>query len=305
MDLTKDAITEIERLAKLGADYTAITLTDPRKDGRSLVETVPAYFNREDGEPAGVKAILDEWRVGPDFVKGQAKALTLDSFIALVNHHKTDKTALFYAIGQEGTPASMTAVIDYHGKNGSAPSHMRHKVNYPFPLSAEFKAWRSATGSMMKVSEFAEFLDDRIADLAMPEEWEVKEYGDLFQSTFANPASMMQLSRGLKIRVDSVISETRILQSGEGEIVWQEEHKDANGKKLIVPGLFCIAIPVFEGGLRERFICRLRYRTFSGSISWVFTIFDLDNRFRQIVEAEATAAANGTELPLFRGHPEA
>jgi len=302
MELTKDAIQEIEALTQKSLDYRPVSLTDPRKDGRSLAETIPAYYDPDDYAPRSVKAILDEWRIGPDFVKGTARALTAESLIALVNHHKTDKTALFYTVGSE--PA-LTAVVDYHGQNGDAPSYMRHKIVYPFPLSAEFVAWRKAAGSMMKVGEFAEFLDDRIADLVVAEEWEVAQYGDLFQTTFANPATMMQLSRGLKVRVETNVAETRILQSGEGEIVWQEEHKDAHGKKLVVPGLFCVAIPVFEGGRRERFICRLRYRVFAGSLSWVFTIFDLDNRFREIVEAEAKGVSEATALSLFRGTPEA
>ncbi|TIP21885.1 MAG: DUF2303 family protein, partial [Mesorhizobium sp.] len=62
---------------------------------------------------------------------------------------------------------SFTAVIDYHEDvSGGLAAFGKHRIQYAFPLSEEWKKWIEMNGEPMKQAEFAYFLEDRVAELS-------------------------------------------------------------------------------------------------------------------------------------------
>ncbi len=102
-----------------------------------------------------------------------------------------------------------------------------------------------------------------------------------------------------------MIKEARNLSSGEGQLVFDSQHVDADGKPLTVPNLFMICIPIFARGDLYRLLARLRYRKANGGLVFWFELWRHDLAFEQAFAEACDKVAAATGLPLFIGAPEA
>lgn len=295
-----DTIEAVAKLARAAAGIDIVSLT---VSGKGLPSSVPiAKLHGEQPEFSSLKRLAEEWREYPERKKGTAQAETLASFIDLANRHKTDDSVIFAAT--DWRAPSLTAVIDYHQATGGDAGNLGHRIHYAFPLSEQWKTWVSQNGKPMDQGAFAAFIEDNIADLSSPEALEVTEYERMFATKIATPSELVRLSRGLAVHVSSRAVSAVTLQSGEGEIVWDEEHKAADGKKLTVPGLFMLQIPLFHMGEPQRVPVRLRYRVREGATVWFYQIFRPDMAVTERVTEDYETAIAGTTLPGFIGKPE-
>ncbi|MDR3438986.1 DUF2303 family protein [Telmatospirillum sp.] len=269
-----------------------------------------------------VKGYFDEYRGCPERREGTAVMLTLDSLIDHVNRFKNPNTALF-ADSDKNRPL-LIAVIDYHDRvnvsdantpDAAAQPHFgRHRCLHQFPLSDEWTAWNRTSAKPMSQVDFSLFLEERIVDvLPVPtlgdgdlskSDQELQRIVNLLKGKFAGPEDLMTLSRGLAIHESSKVLQAVNLSSGESHVVFETEHQDEAGEKLSVPNLFCIGIPVFEGGDAYRVLVRLRYRKQSGGLIWTYELYRQDRVFKDALDGACAKAAEKTALPLFVGRPE-
>jgi len=266
---------------------------------------IPAALIRGDKpQIIPINDVLDAYRLLPARKNGTAKVETLTSFIDLTNRHKTTNSAIFAAT--EWRKPSLTSVINYHhtGDESGLADHLDHRIVYDFPLSQEWQAWKNKDGEVMSQADFAAFIEDRIADLAAPDEEETVDTAKLFATTVATPAKMVELSRGLAVHVDATVKQNTILQSGEGQITWVESHNGADGKPIQVPGLFIIRLAPFVGGEAVRIPVRLRYRVRGGSLVWSYQIYRPDLAISEVVTAAIAKVTQATNLPVYEGKPE-
>lgn len=249
-----------------------------------------------------VKALADEWRIRPERKTGTAQAQTLKAFIDLVNRHKTPASAIF--ANADWKKPSFTAVINYHQKDAGYPDFGDHKVFYPFPLSEEWQAWIRCNGAQLSQEAFANFIEDHIAELSSPTEAEAATATRDFATTIANPAQLIELSRGLQVNVASRVKNAITLQTGEGQIAWEEAHNGADGKPIKVPGMFILAVSPFFMGEVVRIPVRLRYRVKDGALTWSFHIYRPDLAVTERVRHDLADVAAATHLPTFEAEPE-
>lgn len=298
---------DIERIAELGAKAAGADLVIVKAPAgmTGVPEEIPALLVRgERPELHPVKRFIEDFREHPQRRKGTAMAETLESFNALVDRHKTAASVIFADTGW--TAPAFTAVIDYHeAKGGGTADWLGHRVVYKFPLSEEWKAWTAMNGEKMDQAQFAAFLEDRIADLASPTEGEKAMYERDFATRVATPAELINLSRGLAVHVDQQVKSAVTLQSGEGQIAWEELHKDSDGKPLKIPGMFMLKVAPFFMGEKTAVPVRLRYRPANGRILWFYQIYRPDIVITEQVRRDLGTAAQATGLPAFEGAPEA
>ncbi len=296
-------IETIKTLAdKAGSELVRVTLPEA---SYGLPSEIPVFVNRQDGSVKSIREIFESYRVAPPRKSGTAKVHTLDSFIDLTNRHKTDHTAIFANIDWQ--KPSLTAVIDYHVKDSTDADNLKHRLSYDFPLSEEWKAWTAMNGQAMSQSDFAEFLEDHISDLAAPDDAEELDYQQKFSFKVAFPTQLVELSRGLQVNADTRIKNVVNLQSGAGQITFEEEHQtlDKKGNVIDVPGMFILSIPPFFGGETARIPVRLKYRKTGGGILWFFQLYRPEFYVTEQVRRDLTRAAADTGLPHFEGSPEA
>ncbi|BCH20149.1 DUF2303 family protein [Mesorhizobium sp. L-2-11] len=297
---------DIKALAQLGADASAITLSMlAAPAGMVGVPTsIPvALVNGRSPEARGVANLFEPFRQHPARKSGQAVAQTFEAFCELTNRHKTIDSVIF--ADADWRNPSFTAVIDYHQ---NAPAGLaafgKHRVHYAFPLSEEWKKWIEMNGEPMKQAEFAYFLEDRVAELSSPTEHERATFEQQFQTKIATPAQVVELSRGLKINIDTKVKTATTLQSGEGQIAWEEAHNDVDGKPLKVPGLFMLNLAPFFMGEKVRIPVRLRYRPSGAMIMWSYQIYRPDQAINEHVRSTLAEVRSKTDLPAYEGTPE-
>lgn len=299
---TKPAVESIAELAKHAAGATVLQI-DTGGLGIGLPPTVPMLFDhRTNG--SGLKALKDEierFRIDPERRTGTASATTLKSFIDLINYHKDESSALF-ARAEWPQPA-LTAIIDYHTSEHTA-RHLGHRISYQFPVTDEFKAWIDHDGKPFSQAEFAAFVEEHAAELASPLPAEKSEYGGLFKVAFATPTEMVTLSRGLQVNVEAVVKNHVTLNSGEGEIMFAEEHLDRKGDKLTVPGLFMVSVPAFLDGDTIRLPARLRYRVAGGKVTWFYQLYRWKFWLRDRVQQDLGVVERETAIKAFEGSAE-
>lgn len=283
------------------AQEIAIDLTCLEDPG--LPTQIPALWDPKTSSLTSIHSEAERYRLAPKRRQGTAKALTLASFIDLVNRHKTDDSVVF--ADTTWTKPSFTAVIDYHEVDSAgAAAFGKHRVVYDFPLSEEWKKWVEMDGEVMSQMDFAVFLEDRIAELSSPSEAEKIALEREFATTVATPAELIQLSRGLQVHVESRVKAQHVLQSGAGQIQWEESHNGADGKPLTVPGIFLLKIAPFFMGDTVRIPVRLRYRPAGGTVKWHYAIYRPDIHVTERVRADLDLVADSTTLPTFEGAPE-
>ena len=293
--------------------------------GATANEIYVAIKVRPSGEAeiTSIKSLIDEYRSKPVRRGGTAHVTTLESFVNLVNRHKGTNSAIFANISWKNPV--FTAILDYHHANsvrantdgketsinldtdlGDDPLARfgRHQIKYKFPLSEGWKACVEANGKNHSQSEFAQFLEDHIHEIASPAALEVAEWEEKFRTKFATPNHLIDLARGLEVNVEANIKSKIKLASGETQIVFDTQHKDAAGKEIIVPGLFMLAIAPFHRGEEIRIPVRLRYRVTGEGIAWSYLLFRPDQFIDARLADDCDAVAGQTNLPVYAGEAE-
>lgn len=252
-----------------------------------------------------VTKFVDEYRTKPRTRKGTANLGDLASLIGHVNRFK-DVDSVVFANTDRKQP-SITAVLDYHcqGSKGD-PRFGQHRSHYAFPVSDEWTAWTAKNGKEMNQADFAEFIETHLVDAVEPSV--ASESAKLFAAkseiTFATPAQLLTLSRGLSITVGHKVAQAVNLQSGEKQVQFTEEHSDGNGQPVKVPGAFLIGIPVFRADARYQVCVRLRYRKSGGSLVWFMDLWRHEEVFDAAILQACEVVKAQTQLPLFVGTPE-
>lgn len=270
-------------------------------------------------KPLDREAIFGPFATKPDRRSGTSHHTRLPSFIAHVNRFKTGDSAVFAR--DDMTSPRITAVLDYHepvnftDEDGNTsldlatdPAFCVHRSVYDFPLSPEWKSWMGTNGKQMTQADFAAFLEDHIGDIDLASVDDLSEAARAFVSKvageMATPTKLIELSRGLSVYENSVVREARNLSTGEGEIVFQSEHVDADGKPLVVPNYFVICIPILQQGDFYRLVARLRYRKSAGGLAFWYELWRPDLSFTDAFNEACGKVVTETGLPLFFGSPE-
>jgi hypothetical protein len=298
-------IREVEELAKpveiiatRGTEQTATVVALPK--GKTL---------------HSLKPFVDEYLKRPERKKGNTRLTTLDAFCAFANRHSTSNTVVFLDDTDADAPR-LRAVFNAHETEldqevplggelvatASRPDWQDFTADYAFPLSDEWKAWTSLP-PQFSMLDFALFLEDRITDVVDP-----FVAGDITKKfiaelgvKLATGARLMELSRGLKVNVDLRVAQHQNLSSGESALHFSEEHKDAAGAALQIPGAFLIAIPVFRLGALYQIPVRLRYRIIGGKVVWSLSPQRTDRVFEHALEEAEGKVASAVARPIFRG----
>lgn len=253
-----------------------------------------------------IKKYLDEYLQKPERRRGTANLGDLASFIEHTNRFK-DKDSAIFASPDPSHP-KLVSVLDYHrqGDKGD-PRFGTHRGVYDFPLAEEWKRWVGAAGNYMSQKSFAEFIETNIVDVDDPGRAGegALQFARLLGTELASPQRLMDLSRGLSVRVNSKVANAVNLGTGEAQLQYGTEHTDERGSPLKVPGAFLLAIRVFRGGILYQVPARLRYRVKEGDVTWCFELWRTDRAFEDAFGEAIGKTTAATGLPVFVGTPEA
>jgi len=267
------------------------------------------------------QSVIDAQSDRPRFRRGTATLTALDSFIAHVNRFGDTDSAVFAC--DDRTDPYVLAVLDYHRADRLASEedeatgstvhgeyrHGKHRSQFRFPLSEEWKAWHLKNKTVMSMADFAVFLEDNVLDIAEIEK--VPESASRFVEQNGGPKNiadwqmLTKLARGLKIDESSTVSEAVTLASGEGELTISNTHDtEVGGIKVKVPTMFFIEIPIFREGAFYRLPVRLRYRKDRAGVAFWYELWRSDRSFMDAFNETIERIRNETPAQVFYGNPE-
>ncbi|MEI8396402.1 MAG: DUF2303 family protein [Rhodospirillaceae bacterium] len=128
----------------------------------------------------------------------------------------------------------------------------------------------------------------------------------LRKKRFGRLSDLNTLARGIEISVGQKFSQAVDPRTGERTVSFAEEHSGAqsrDGRKITVPELFLIYIPVFDAAPPQLLPVRLFYRTRGDSLKWGVQLIDTARLVRRAVEAAADKLHTDTALPVYFGRP--
>ncbi len=303
---------EAEAVAELAARGAAVQLLTVTDDSARTAQVLVTRSDRGALEVAGVKAFLDAYDDFPERRKGVARLGDLASFISHASRFKSAHSAIF-ADDTRGAP-KLVSVLNYHpqgpafeGPDERPADWCDHRGVYAFPLSDEWVAWNKDNKEALSQQAFAALVEGRILDVVEPAlaGEAARKVAEAIGATLASPAKVLELSRGLSVRVGAQVKNVVNLGTGEVQVNFVTEHSDADGSPLKVPGAFLVAIPVFRNGPLYQLAARLRYRAKEGAIMWWYELHGADRVFDHAFREACDTAARDTGLPLFVGTPEA
>lgn len=263
-----------------------------------------------------LKPLLDAYRTRPELRAGTTKLTDLASFIAWTNRHK-DADSVVFAEDDMANP-KLVAVIDHDEAGADKPDEKarfgRHRGEYAFPLSREWKAWLKASDTPMGAAEFAAFFEERIADVMPPpfeidsdgterfasEDPEIRKLVMMLGKKFATPQEIVKLTRGIDINVDARAAVKVDRDTGEHLV----EYSETNGEgvdRLKPPNAFLIAIPVVAHHVPTLIAVHLRYRAVGGKVIWIVQMHQPERVFEHVFEQALAQVATDTGLTPLRG----
>lgn len=127
----------------------------------------------------------------------------------------------------------------------------------------------------------------------------------LRQIRFGSVARLVQMSRSIEVAVNAKAVEGYSPKTGERTVQFTEEHetRDKAGRKIMVPDMFLLRVPIFEGEQPQLVPVRLQYRRVGDGLKWAMTVVEWRRVVEAAVNAEAAKVKEKTALPLFEGMP--
>lgn len=254
-----------------------------------------------------LKKFVDENRLVPERRSGCIHVSRLQSLIDITNRFKNSGSAIFAdaSIDENSIEAKIKTYFDYHPESAEITDaqNLGHTAVYQFPVSHVFQTWLDNNKSSMNQGDFALFLEEHSGEIASPSELDKYEVANL-KPKFADSAEIVALSRDLELYSESTLKDKRKLSSGEVELTFVQEHKDAGGNKIQIPDFFVLRVPMFEGGEPERILVRLRYRLSGSAVVWHYDLYRVDQSLDRAFSTACEKVKTSTELPLFFGSAE-
>lgn len=239
-----DAVAEIARESKrfgqirepgeLRADIT--------RDGERVVAYSHEQYADEPNRPRGSAFVRD--------------AASFTTLLAMSEHSGS-------VIFADEKRARLDAVINFHDWRD-------HRIGLTLEPSEQFTRWTRASGQFYSQTDFAELIEDGLAEIVSPDAADMLELAQTFQAT-----KSLQFESGTRIASGAV--RFRYLE--------EIDAKAGRAGELDVPSTFVLRLPVWRGGALVEFQASLRYRIGREGLRLGWKIAGLDDILRIAFES--------------------
>ncbi len=211
--------------------------------------------------PADAQTVsLEDYLPEPIRVRRSATMHTPGDFALYFGTWGRDESRIYADIDQ----LQIMGLIDEHGM---APSWCSHRVFYDCPLSPEWLAWTKNDKKVMDQIAFAEWLEDRAADIVEP-----------------SGTELLGIATAFHVTRKATFSSSAVLQSGEFSIQYSEATQSGS---VELPQVIKLGIAPFRDGVKYEVLARLRYRLKEGSLALWYELIDpgkfVDDAFMAII----------------------
>lgn len=263
-----DAVIEQTRLS---------TLPDEVEPGKIYVVSTPE--GRDVIDLTG-----DDYRDTPRRKRGTVVVDDVDAFAIYYSKHADDASEVYADIDR----ATVTAVLDAH--QGGAARWEEHWLQLKLQHTREWKTWAGNDRRYMSQTDFAEFLEDNLVDLA-PEP--------------VDAATMLEVATSFQAKTKVSFSSGTVLASGDLRLNYEEETAATAGAKgqISVPKLFAIGIAPYDDTAPYRVEARFRHRISKGSLQLCYVLDRPQDIVRDAVKTVVEKVEEACGITVMRGTP--
>lgn len=187
----------------------------------------------------------------PTRKSGTVQLLSLQALRDYLADQAAQTEAVVYADADHRT---ITAVFNDHR---ATPGWRDHRAVFKAELSQEFSRWAEKNGKPFSQTEFAEFIEDNLADITEPAAQQLLEV-----------ATTIQATSGIEFK------SARRLQDGQTQMAYVESINATAGASggLQIPRGFALGLRIFRQGAGYKLHARLKYRLSAGAVKFWFEL---------------------------------
>lgn len=211
---------------------------------------------------------LSKYLPRPVAIDQQVHLHTPDAFIEYLRKFAEAARTLVFA---DASTASFMAAIDYHAP--TEPSFVRHRAHLKLRQTPEFTAWRERNGKHQNQTDFAQFVEDHIPQIARPD-----------------GADLVAMIRTFEAKKDVAFKSAMRATDGSVTFQYMEDVQGSpNAATMRLPEKFELVMSVYEGAEPCGIVARLRFRIGDGGrLALWYDLIELqrivDTEFEKVLE---------------------
>jgi uncharacterized protein YfdQ (DUF2303 family) len=206
---------------------------------------LPFSILRNDYKVENLEHLLER----PTHIKETVTVYDVPSFVTYYNDFHDANSRIFFDPRGNGKVPGLCAILDYHQTKGAddLPDARwnHHKLRYGFRPTRQWEAWGVLDRKDQAQADFARFLEDNLLDIVDP-----------------TGGEMLQIATTFQAKKDVDFSSAVHLDNGTVQFKYAETISGGSTKAgdFVVPAVFTIAIPPFEGAAPYKINVRFRYK---------------------------------------------
>ena len=202
------------------------------------------------------------------------------SFVAYTSRFANVNATLLFA---SVDTLRVEAVLDH--PTVSQPAWGQHRAVLALKATPEWQAWLAINGKRHNQTDFAQFVEDHIPDVAEPD-----------------GASLLDMVRTLEVKKAVNYQSSVRLDNGQVQLSYIEDVTGTAAKgTLLLPERFTLGLRPFEGADLYRVSARLRYRLAEGRVALWFDLWRPEDVVRAAFNDTIARIAKDTDLPVLAG----
>jgi uncharacterized protein YfdQ (DUF2303 family) len=244
--------------AKLIANLSAAGL-EPKAVGASVHLLVPPNFTHQE-----ISDLVEKAQPAPNRKRGHVKVKDVASLLAYCKDQAGQDGAYIYA---DPDARAITAI--FNDQRGAQSGWRDHRAEFKAEFTPEFTNWLAKNKAQFGQTEFAEFIEDNLADITEP-----------------GAHVLLDVATTIQAKTDINFGSAKRLDNGQVQLQYTETidaRAGANGA-LEIPREFALGLRIFKNGDGYKLRARLKYRLHAGSVKFWY---ELDRPERAVEDAFA------------------
>jgi len=253
----KSVAAEVMQISGVMTALTAAGMEPVDVKGHHYVMVPPSY-NAKD-----ITELVEKAQQLPNRKRGTVKVKDVASLLTYCVDQAASAIAYIYA---DPDSRLITAVFNDH-RGSATPGWRDHRAEFKAEHTSEFNNWISHNKTPMGQTEFAEFIEDNLADITEP-----------------GAQTLLDVATTIQAKTDINFSSAKRLQNGQVQLAYTETidaRAGANGA-LEIPKEFALGLRIFKNGDGYKLKARLKYRLNGGSVKFWY---ELDRPERAVEDA--------------------
>lgn len=234
-----------------------------------------------------VRLDVDDVRANPRWAVAHPTFDDQGSFAAYCARYWEEGASLIFAT----RAGAMRAIFDYHESEsaGGTPGRGDHTARFTPRFTRSWNAWTGADDVDMSQSEFLQFLEERIGDIASPD-----------------GAELQEVIRFFTVKSAVGFSSAQNLTNGTVQLTWTEDAEaggGAGGQQQVPTGFTVMLKPFMDRPETFAAQVRLRWRLSKPRVTFRFILPEAVSDFVDEVNEARRVELSATLNPILFGNP--